>query len=89
MYSMMSIHMFSTSIVCTCVHSAFVKVKRQCLRRHQWTSVDFSGCTLSSDEDQAFFVVSLWTTMINADLDQALVVLSIPKLEDQVKQVVC
>ena len=66
-------------------HSAVVKVKRQCLSGHQWTSVDFSGCTLSSNEEQAFIMVSLWTSMISTDPDPALVVMSVPYLEKQVK----
>ena len=36
-----------------------VKVYRRCLSNRRWTSVDFSGCVLSSGEQQVLLIVSL------------------------------
>ena len=46
-----------------------VKVYRRCLARREWTSVDFSGCTLSSSDEQVIVIVSLWVT-IASDSDE-------------------
>ena len=45
------------------VHSMVVKVRRICMARGQWTTVDFSGCTLSSNEHNVIVILSLWAVI--------------------------
>ena len=56
-----------------------VKVYRRCLARREWTSVDFSGCTLASGDLQVIVILSLWVT-ITSESDE----LDIQSLEQQV-----
>jgi len=67
-----------------CTHSPVVKVTRRCLLSRQWTKVDFSGCTLSSAEEQAFLVLSLWASFVNSTPDQALAMTNVSMLEEKV-----
>ena len=39
--------------------SPLVKVYRRCLSNRRWTSVDFSGCVLSSNEQKVLVILSL------------------------------
>ena len=39
--------------------SPLVKVYRRCLSNRRWTSVDFSGCVLSSSEQKVLVILSL------------------------------
>ena len=73
-------------LICTmlCTHSPVVKVTRQCLLSRQWTAVDFSGCILSSPEEQAFLVFSLWASVADSAPDQALAMINISILEKKV-----
>jgi hypothetical protein len=63
--------------------SLVVKVYRRCLARREWTSVDFSGCTLASGvtDKQVIVILSLWVT-ITSESDE----LDIQSLEQQLIQ---
>ena len=67
-----------------CTHSPVVKVTRRCLLSRQWTAVDFSGCILSSPEEQAFLVFSLWASVVDSTPDQALAMINISMLKEKV-----
>ena len=56
------------------------------MARRQWTSVDFSGCTLASGvtDKQVIVILSLWVT-ITSESDE----LDIQSLEQQVIMLVC
>ena len=43
-----------------------VRVKRKCMARRQWTTVDFSGCTLSSNEHNVIVILSLWAVITSS-----------------------
>ena len=72
-------------LLCCCVHSIVVKVRRGCMSRRWWTAVDYSGCTLSSNNDLVFVIISLWATVTNTS-DGNDVTLDLPALEGQVQQ---
>ena len=67
-----------------CTHSPVVKVTRRCLLSRQWTAVDFSGCTLSSAEDQAFIVFTLWASVVDSTPDQVLAMINVSMLKEKV-----
>ena len=74
-------------IVLLCLHSIVVKVRRGCMSRRQWTVVDYSGCTLSSNNDLVFVIISLWATVTStSDDNDNDVTLDLPALEGQVQQ---
>ena len=61
-------------------NSSVVKVYRRCEANRRWTAVDFSGCVLSSSEQQVLVIISLLaniTTHSGDDMD-------IPILEQKV-----
>ena len=74
-------------LLCCCLHSMVVKVRRGCMSRGRWTAVDYSGCTLSSNNDLVFVIISLWVTVTNtSDDNDNDVTLDLPALEGQVQQ---
>lgn len=62
-------------------HSMVVKVVRRCMERREWTSVDFSGCTLSSNDQQVIVIISLWVTITSDNNEEPI---DIPSLQEQV-----
>ena len=54
------------------------------MARREWTSADFSGCTLSSSDQQVIVIISLWVN-ITSDSDE----LDIQSLEQQVIHTLC
>ena len=65
-----------------------VKVRRGCISRGRWTAVDYSGCTLSSNNDLVFVITSLWVSVTNtSDDNDNDVTLDLPTLEGQVQQI--
>ena len=67
-----------------CTHSPLAKVTRCCLLRRQWTAVDFSSCTFSSAEEQAFLVLSIQASVVDSTPDQALAMINVSMLEEKV-----
>ena len=67
-----------------CTRSPVVKVTRRCLLSRHWTAVDFSGCTISSAEEQAFLVFTLWASVVDSTPDQALAMINVSMLEKKV-----
>ena len=75
------------ALLCYRVHSMVVKVRRGCMSKRRWTAVDYSGCTLSSNNDLVFVITSLWATVTNtSDDNDTDVTLDLPALEGQVQQ---
>ena len=54
-----------------------MKVYRQCKTGRVWTDIDFSGCTLTSGEQQTLVIVSLLVTSDSTEINT-------PSLEQQV-----
>ena len=50
-----------------------VKVYRRCEANRKWTSVDFSGCVLSSSEQQVLVIISLQTLITTDSSDQSVI----------------
>lgn len=65
------------------LYSLVVKVYRRCMARREWTSVDFSGCTLESDDQQVIVIVSLWA-IISSNNDESQEQIDIMSLKEQV-----
>ena len=56
------------------------------MSKRRWTAVDYSGCTLSSNNDLVFVITSLWATVTNtSDDNDTDVTLDLPALEGQVQ----
>ena len=55
------------------------------MSRRRWTAVDYSGCTLSSNNDLVFVIISLWATVTSTS-DGNDVTLDLPALEGEVQQ---
>ena len=53
--------------------SPVVKVYRRCEANRRWTSVDFSGCVLSSSEQQVLVIISLQTLIATDSSDQSVI----------------
>ena len=62
--------------------SPVVKVYRRCLSKKRWTSVDFSGCVMSSGEQQVLVIISL-QAIITSDSDSSSQI-NISRLNDEV-----
>ena len=73
------------TFIMLCMYSPLAKVTRRCLLRQTWTAVDFSGCTLSSAEEQAFLVLSFWASVVDSTPDQTLAMINVSLLEEKVR----
>ena len=57
------------------------------MSRRRWTAVDYSGCTLSSNNDLVFVIISLWATVTStSDDNDNDITVDLPALEGQVEQ---
>jgi hypothetical protein len=65
--------------------SPVVKVYRRCLSNRRWTSVDFSGCVLSSGEQQVLVIISL-QAIITSDSDSSSQI-NISRLNDELREI--
>ena len=57
-----------------------VKVKRQCMAGGQWTTVDFSGCTLSSNNQSVIVILSLWAVITSSSNEEQIDIQSLEEL---------
>ena len=67
-----------TGVLFLCLSNIFsispvVKVYRRCEANRRWTSVDFSGCVLSSSEQQVLVIISLQTLITTDSSDQSVI----------------
>ena len=67
------------------MYSPVVKVYRRCEANGRWISVDFSGCVLSSSEQQVLVIISLQTLITTDSSDE----LETARLENMVCVCVC
>ena len=61
-------------------HSMVVRVKRKCMAMSQWTPVDFSGCTLSSNDQNVIVILSLWAVITSSSNGEEINIQSLEEL---------
>ena len=55
-------------------------MKRKCIAGRQWTAVDFSGCTLSSNDQNVIVILSLWTVISSSNNREEINIQSLEEL---------